>query len=116
RQAEVDEVPTRTLQQPFSLFMRPKRSIQELPDLCGLRFDLRDGQSVTIEGLSNIIMGRQMDNERQIDLDLSAYGGLEKGVSRTHACLQVTDEAVYVRDLNSSNSTFLNGCRTLSLA
>lgn len=40
--------------------------------------------------------------------DLTRYGGQDKGVSRTHALLRFTGEAITVTDLGSSNGTFLN--------
>jgi len=45
------------------------------------------------------------------DLDLTAYGGLEKGVSRLHAAIERTGDTLSLVDLGSSNGTFLNGDR-----
>lgn len=41
-------------------------------------------------------------------VDLSGFGGLEKGVSRTHAALRRGDDMLFLVDLNSTNGTFLN--------
>ena len=40
--------------------------------------------------------------------DLTRYGGHDRGVSRTHALLRFTGEAITLTDLNSSNGTFVN--------
>jgi hypothetical protein len=45
------------------------------------------------------------------DLDLSNYGGSDKGVSRKHAMIQREDDLLSVIDLGSGNGTFLNGTR-----
>jgi pSer/pThr/pTyr-binding forkhead associated (FHA) protein len=45
------------------------------------------------------------------DVDLTAYGGLEKGVSRIHAAVERTGNLLTLVDLGSSNGTFLNGHR-----
>lgn len=42
------------------------------------------------------------------DIDLTEYGGLEMGVSRVHASLQLTDQGVCLCDLGSTNGTLLN--------
>ncbi len=43
----------------------------------------------------------------QPDLDLTPYGGHERGISRAHARLHMSDGAVYVTDLYSANGTFI---------
>lgn len=45
------------------------------------------------------------------DLDLTPYGGVEKGVSRRHAALRRGEGMLAVIDLDSTNGTFLNGHR-----
>ncbi len=41
-------------------------------------------------------------------LDLTPFGALEKGVSRTHAALRRGDDMLFIVDLESTNGTFLN--------
>jgi hypothetical protein len=43
------------------------------------------------------------------DLDLTDYGGLERGVSRRHAKIIRRGSEVFIEDLGSFNGTFLNG-------
>jgi hypothetical protein len=45
------------------------------------------------------------------DLDLTSYGGLEKGVSRRHAKITRQGQDIFIEDLGSVNGTFLNGKR-----
>lgn len=45
----------------------------------------------------------------QPDLDLTKYGGQERGVSRVHARLHVSSGTLYVTDLYSANGTFVAG-------
>lgn len=43
------------------------------------------------------------------DVDLTSYGGLEKGVSRRHAKIIRQDNEIFIEDLGSVNGTLLNG-------
>ena len=43
------------------------------------------------------------------DIDLTSCGAYIDGVSRLHAEIKVSDEAVYIKDLNSTNGTRVNG-------
>lgn len=45
------------------------------------------------------------------DLDLTSYGGLEKGISRRHAKITRQGQEIFIEDLGSVNGTFLNGKR-----
>jgi pSer/pThr/pTyr-binding forkhead associated (FHA) protein len=63
------------------------------------------GQERTFEGVCPLTIGRDRTNE----LPLS-----DSEVSRTHARLETQGNFVYVRDLQSSNGTYLNGRRITS--
>ncbi|MCS6909285.1 MAG: FHA domain-containing protein [Anaerolineales bacterium] len=70
---------------------------------------LLPGQSLILEGKSQYVIGREgLENELP-DVNLSAYGGREKGVSRKHALLRVDRRQLLLIDLGSSNGTWLNG-------
>jgi len=45
------------------------------------------------------------------DLDLSLYGGNDKGVSRKHAIIERANNVLSLIDLGSANGTYLNGVR-----
>ncbi|MBU0490844.1 MAG: FHA domain-containing protein [Chloroflexi bacterium] len=57
-----------------------------------------------------ILIGR-LDSANQVvpDLDLTADGGFEGGVSRRHSRIVFRDGQPYIEDLNSTNHTYLNG-------
>lgn len=44
-------------------------------------------------------------------LDLTAYGALERGVSRRHCQLTLVNNQLVITDLDSTNGTFINGKR-----
>jgi pSer/pThr/pTyr-binding forkhead associated (FHA) protein len=60
---------------------------------------------------SSLILGREDEANRvQVDVDLTAYGAMERGVSRVHAQLYCApSNRLYVMDMGSSNGTFLAG-------
>jgi len=45
------------------------------------------------------------------DIDLTPYGALDRGVSRSHAILHLAGDNLLVADQNSTNGTFLRGDR-----
>ncbi len=55
-----------------------------------------------------IVLGRTDPRTRvDVDLDLTPYGALDRGVSRMHARLHLDGNHLYVTDLDSTNGTFL---------
>lgn len=62
-----------------------------------------------IELKEQAFIGRSDElSDAPCDVDLTEYGGLEMGVSRVHASLQLTDKGVCLCDLGSTNGTLLN--------
>ncbi len=81
-----------------------------------LRLTFRDtGETLDIAVASTVVLGRAHSEPGVIqpDVDLSPFGAIEKGVSRTHLEFARDYDTVIVTDLGSSNSTFLNGQRIL---
>jgi hypothetical protein len=62
-------------------------------------YPLKEGQSY--------IIGRA-DNQSRPDVDLSLFDAVEKGVSRRHAELRAMNGRLYISDLGSRNSSYLN--------
>jgi hypothetical protein len=63
---------------------------------------------------NRMIIGRSdVESGEKVDIDLTPYGGRERGVSRRHAILYRTRFTVSLVDLNSSNGTYLNGLRLI---
>jgi hypothetical protein len=64
-------------------------------------------------GSNRVTMGR-LDSRTSslLDVDLTPYGALPKGVSRLHAVMfRGQDDRLYIADVNSANGTYLNGQR-----
>jgi FHA domain len=58
------------------------------------------------------VLGRaSSDRAIKPHLDLSAYEAYNRGVSARHAALQRTETHLFLRDLGSTNGTYLNGER-----
>ncbi|GHO44478.1 FHA domain-containing protein [Ktedonospora formicarum] len=68
-----------------------------------------DNQEFDLSGKDNVTVGRE-DAVSNIypDVDLTAHGGEEGGVSRLHAHIFVENGQYMVEDENSTNFTFLN--------
>jgi hypothetical protein len=103
---EADLIPTKKVD--------PHRStwgISSLKDVTGITIRIRDAQkSIDVPLMSRIIIGRyDAANDVHPDIDLSDYGGEDKGVSRMHAGLERNGDALMVVDFSSANGTFLNG-------
>jgi pSer/pThr/pTyr-binding forkhead associated (FHA) protein len=70
------------------------------------------GRQVQLPVVSEVYLGR-LDAAHGIfpDLDLTADGGLEEGVSRRHAKVHQKGNRFFIEDVGSANGTFLNGQR-----
>jgi hypothetical protein len=61
---------------------------------------------------NELVLGRaDTSSPMPPDIDLAAYGALEKGVSRIHAAICRSDDTLLLVDKESSNGTHLNGQR-----
>lgn len=81
-----------------------------------LQLHFRDSsETLLLEVSDEVVLGRAHD-EPDIplpDVDLTAYGALEQGVSRNHLAISRDHDTVVVTDLGSANSTYLNGQRLM---
>ncbi len=70
------------------------------------------GRQAQLPVVSEVYLGR-LDAAHGIfpDLDLTADGGLEGGVSRRHAKIHRHENRFFIEDVGSANGTFLNGQR-----
>ncbi len=59
-----------------------------------------------------LVFGRDdPETSERPDIDLIPYGGFSMGISRRHAALELVGKRLSIRDLKSSNGTFLNDVR-----
>lgn len=70
-------------------------------------------ERVVLSENSAALLGRfDLSPDQRIDIDLTAYGAVEHGVSRVHARLDlVNGKNVYITDLGSTNGTVVGGTR-----
>lgn len=77
-----------------------------------LRFTFRDtNETLDLTLTTQLVVGRIHDpySPDRADVDLAAYGAVEKGVSRRHLVLRRDHDTVMVIDQGSANHTYLNG-------
>ncbi|GAB4519710.1 MAG: hypothetical protein OHK0046_29010 [Anaerolineae bacterium] len=67
---------------------------------------------IQVQLSDTMIIGRGGKGSQTLpDIDFEAYNGYQLGVSRRHAVISALNSRISIRDLNSSNGTFLNGGR-----
>jgi len=67
--------------------------------------------SLNVKMKDEIILGRGTGAEKPPDIDLTAYYGVQAGVSRRHATVRFSTDTAIIQDLGSSNGTWLNEVR-----
>jgi hypothetical protein len=72
-----------------------------------------DTQPIRVDLSHDKTLGRA-DQEYAPDINLDNFDAFERGVSRQHAVLRRQRDTVVIVDLNSANSTFLNGQRLVA--
>jgi hypothetical protein len=79
-----------------------------------LRVRLNDGQTFELRGKLEYLVGRRDEVIGvQPDLDTTAHGGVDAGVSRMHALIHARHEGYFIEDLGSTNETLLNYFRLM---
>jgi hypothetical protein len=76
---------------------------------------IRDvAEPILLQPAKQTLLGRVDATSTRIpDLDLTAYGALEKGVSRIHAAITRSEDTLTLIDAGSANGTYLNGQRLI---
>jgi pSer/pThr/pTyr-binding forkhead associated (FHA) protein len=97
----------------FDLEAKPLAGNALLKNHSTVVFALIDSEVLLpIHVIDRVIIGRpDVESGEKVDVDLTPYGGRERGISRRHAVLYRTSYTVSLVDLNSSNGTYLNGVR-----
>lgn len=86
---------------------KQKSKAEDIP--VGLYFTLDDGTQLETISDKRIMLGRDKHKNDQIDLDFNPHDGKNRGVSRSHAQITITEKGVFIKDLDSTNGTFING-------
>lgn len=75
----------------------------------GLRV-VDSGNVISLLGRDNFTLGRSGKSQAVIpDVDLLPYKAFDHGVSRIHAEIQMRSDGIFLIDLDSANSTLVNG-------
>jgi pSer/pThr/pTyr-binding forkhead associated (FHA) protein len=69
-------------------------------------------KSLEITAKDEMVIGRADSKSNHFpDIDLTPYGALEEGISRTHARLARSGNSIVLTDMDSVNGTYVNGQR-----
>jgi hypothetical protein len=94
---------------PFASIKSPKEAMLTLWRVVLIPHEV--GQiPLALEVYDDAKLGRLAQGVR-IDIDLTAYGAEELGVSREHAMLRPEEDSLLLFDLGSANGTYCNGIR-----
>lgn len=70
---------------------------------------------IALSGTEGFILGRSdAKSNYAVDIDLSPFDALDRGVSRRHAALVYYEDKLHLVDLSSVNGSLLNGQRLMS--
>lgn len=79
-----------------------------------IRLRLSTGKTFELAGKTDYLIGRRDPRlDRMPDVDLTDWNGAAYGVSRQHAMIYVTDDGVWIEDLESLNETIRNEYRLM---
>jgi pSer/pThr/pTyr-binding forkhead associated (FHA) protein len=71
--------------------------------------------TITIPQDDSLILGRGGSYDGpEPDVNLSEYDAVEQGVSRLHAALRLQGDMLMIKDMGSTNGTYVNGQRVRS--
>lgn len=66
---------------------------------------------IVITDVDIIRVGRSDGSTTELALDLSPFHGAELGVSRYHAEISYTDKTYFIKDMGSTNGTWVNNVK-----
>lgn len=85
----------------------------EIPEGSVAIYVMGETKPIAVTVAQEFILGRRVIEGTDEIVDLTSFGGLEKGVSRKHALVRKTEEAYEIVDLYSTNGTWVNEQRLL---
>lgn len=74
-------------------------------------FVMDESEPIVVPNTPQVIVGRHVESSTIPIVDLTTYGGLERGVSRRHIQISYLNGMHTVADLGSTNGTWLNRVR-----
>jgi pSer/pThr/pTyr-binding forkhead associated (FHA) protein len=74
----------------------------------GLILNIENGEAKLQISLRSPMMFGRSDAETTVDVDLTSFGGREKGLSRQHMTLVQQGNRLFVKDMGSKNGTRIN--------
>jgi len=89
------------------------RPISPIPPGAIAIYVLGETKPIAISEEEEFILGRHVIEGSDNIIDLTPYGGLEKGVSRKHAIIRKAKIAFEIVDLYSTNGTWINEKRLM---
>lgn len=91
-----------------SLRRKAAEDVERMGDGWRIRWRINT-QTLTMAMVESLVIGRALEGDTDIGLDLTPYGAYHYGVSRHHARLQLIDGYMQIEDNNSTNGTRVNG-------
>ncbi|WP_119072732.1 FHA domain-containing protein [Aggregatilinea lenta] len=115
--AGLGELSTQRLEDPYKA-LEPRRrwGTAYFDQNSRLQLSMRDaGEEIVVVVGNGLVLGRFSDEvpPQVRALDLTPYGAVEQGVSRRHLEITRQHDTIFVTDLGSANSTYLNGQRLI---
>lgn len=100
-----------SVSQALSEVLRAAMADQNIPESRGVLFYIaNESKPIVVTGEDVIRIGRQKDkSEDNLTLDLEPYFGAELGVSRYHAEIIFNENRYFIKDMGSTNGTWING-------
>jgi hypothetical protein len=87
---------------------------EDLIPLKGIAIYTEDGMLIGIQEEKEFFLGREVEDSKDMLVDLMPIGAFQKGVSRRHAVIRRTKRGYEIMDLGSTNGTYIDGIRLVS--
>ncbi|GAB5491894.1 MAG: hypothetical protein Phog2KO_21090 [Phototrophicaceae bacterium] len=101
-----------SISQALTEILRATMEDEEKIDSRGVLFYIANqSQPLIITDVDIIRIGRSSETDTDITLDLNKYHGTELGVSRHHAEISFRDGTYYIKDMGSTNGTWVNSSK-----
>lgn len=111
KEAKTEQFPTATLSKAARPFFGKSAQPKETNFRATLHF-MDSGQIMELPEGKEFVFGRiNKFSSKPVDIDLTPFHGIEKGISRKHAKLLISNGAIHIMDLKSMNGTWFEGIK-----